>query len=90
MDNGEFRRQQTFVVELMTVKTNLPTRACYGMAGKWLREFGFDLTMKVLQGIVEGASVGYVIGALQREKVKTVDFSLRQDLEELKEAWTAS
>ena len=89
MENEEFRRQQTFIVELMTIKTDLPTRACYGLAGKWIHEFGFDLTLKVLKGVVEGVPVSYITGALQREKLQTVDFSLRQDLNELTEAWKA-
>ena len=82
------REQQETVVDLLTAKLGKANQ--WGLAGRWLNSYGYETVCRVLEGMQDNVSIPYITGALKREKSKSVDFSLRQDLTQMTENWESA
>ncbi|MBN2416794.1 hypothetical protein JXO52_13185 [bacterium] len=84
---NEFRDQQYLLREQLSRILYKKPGNYYGIAGKIIHLFGFDLSFTVLHRIPKGKSIKYIIGALRREYEKT-DRTVPPGFKNLIDSWT--
>ena len=70
----EYKRQQTLLVEQLCRINQKESRYNYGLAGRLMKHFSFDLLIRILSHMREGTPIAYIQGALRREQERTTDF----------------
>jgi hypothetical protein len=84
----EYRRRQSLVVEQLCRINGRASAANYGLAGKLMNTYGFELVMEVLPVLQEGTATAYMVGALRKQAEKRATFS--EVLDVITEGWNAN
>lgn len=81
----EYRRQQTLIVEQLCRINGRASGRNYGLAGRLLKLYRYDLVLELLGVMQEGTPVPYMMGALRKAAERRAVYS--ELIDTIAEAW---
>ena len=57
---------------------DMPNDKLFAFAGRLRKNYGYDITLKILTKLKEGSSISYIVGACKKEFLKLKSMGIKQ------------